>query len=64
MANDVSSSLPDLDLKDLSIIRVDTNDSNANVKQITIHLTQDVPDDALSRAGPFMLVPGPPGAGA
>ena len=47
MPTDLSAPLPDLNLQDQSILTVDAGDSSAVITLLTIHLSQDVPDDLL-----------------
>lgn len=70
MPVDISAPLPDLQLRDQSVLEVDTGDPGAVITQLVIHLAQGVPEDVLNGAiGPYMFVPGPtpvgnPGDGA
>ena len=54
MSNDVSSPFPDYDLRDQSIIGVDTGDAAATVVTFTIHLSQDVPPALLEPLQPLL----------
>ena len=60
MANDVSAPFPDLDWPDQAIISVNAGDSSAVIKKMTIHLSQDAPDELLNFAElPPIFVYGP-----
>ena len=48
MPTDVSTALPELDWPDQAIITVDTGDAAAVVTAVTIHLSQDVPEEVLA----------------
>lgn len=54
MADDVSAPLPDLDLKEQSILTVDTGDNNAVITQLVIHLSQDAPPEAVASLTPLL----------
>jgi hypothetical protein len=59
MPTDVSAPLPDLDLRDQSLMTVDTGDPNAIITSLVIHVSQQAPDDLLEPSGPFAYTPGP-----
>lgn len=48
MAVDVSAPLPELDWPDQAIITVDSGDASATVVKLTIHLSQDAPEELLN----------------
>jgi len=54
MATDVATSLPDLDLRDQSILTVDTGDANAIVTRLIIHVSQDIPVEVLGLLPPLL----------
>jgi len=51
---DVSAPLPDLDLRDQSILTVDTGDANAIITKLVIHVSQDIPAEALAQLPPLL----------
>ena len=50
MTSFVSAPLPALDLDTDAYLTVDTQDSNAKVTALTIHLAQDTPEDVIQAA--------------
>jgi hypothetical protein len=54
MPTDVSAPLPDLDLRDQSILTVDTGDPNAIITSLVIHVSQDIPAEALALLPPLL----------
>jgi hypothetical protein len=54
MTTDVAAPLPDLDLRDQSILTVDTGDANAIITSLVIHVAQDIPADALAQLAPIL----------
>jgi hypothetical protein len=54
MPTDVATSLPDLDLRDQSILTVDTGDPNAIITSLVIHVSQDIPAEALALLPPLL----------
>lgn len=54
MPEDVSAPLPDLSLKDKTIIEVDTGDPGAVVTGLVIHVSQSIPDGALPSLLPLL----------
>lgn len=59
MATDVSTALPDLTLDSNATLEVDTGDANAIITSLVIHVSQDIPQEALDAIGQMQLVPGP-----
>lgn len=47
MATRIKSAFPDLDWPDQAIISVDAGDASAVITGVVIHLSQDVPAEAL-----------------
>ncbi len=47
MATVISAPLPEMDWKDLSVISVDTGNASAKITELVIHLSQDVPEEAV-----------------
>ena len=56
MTTDVSAPLPDLDLRDQSILTVDTGDAAAIITSLVIHVAQDIPPDALALLPPLLAI--------
>ncbi len=54
MTDDVSAPLPDLDLREQSILTVDTGDDDAVVTQLVIHVSQDAPASAFATLPPLL----------
>lgn len=52
MATTIKTALPELDSPDQAVITVDSGDANALVTVVTIHLSQDAPDDT-AEAEPY-----------
>ncbi len=60
MADDISAPLPDLNLKDKSILTVTTGDPNAIIDSMVIHLSQELPPAAVVSLPPLLTYgPGP-----
>lgn len=54
MPTDVSAPLPDLTLKDESILTVDTGDPAAIITSIVVHFAQDAPESVLEQQPPLL----------
>lgn len=48
MATTIKTALPELDWPDQAVITVDSGDASALVTVVTIHLSQDAPDDVTA----------------
>ena len=51
MSTTLSAPLPELDWPDQAIITVASGNANAKVTAVTIHLSQDAPDEVVAAAG-------------
>lgn len=54
MPTDVSAPLPDLNLRDQSILTVDSGDAAAIITRIVVHLSQDLPAAAIKQLPPVL----------
>lgn len=54
MTVDVSAPLPDMSLRDQSILTVHTGNASTLITQLVIHVSQNVPADALPSLPPLL----------
>lgn len=54
MTTTISTTLPDLDLEAQATLTVDAGDASAVLKEVTVHVSQNAPQDELA---PFVVSP-------